>query len=174
LGKADVVVAHNGIDFDFKVINGRLLFHELAPPKPYRTIDTKREVKKVSRFNSNKLDDLGKLLLNERKIKTDFDLWLDWLDCINGKQKAWNRMLAYNKKDVELLERIYLKLRPWMKTHPNLTLFVPDAKCPKCGSEKIRYDRFVTTNTRTYQAFQCKDCGGWGRTTKFHSKTEHV
>jgi hypothetical protein len=171
LHKADIVVAHNGVDFDVKVINSRLLVHQIPPPLPYRVIDTKREMKKVARFNSNKLDDLGALLLNQRKIKTDFDLWLG---CINGDKKAWNQMVAYNKKDVELLERVYLRLRPWIKTHPNLTLLVPDAKCPKCGSERIRFEGFSWTNTRTYQSFQCKDCGGWGRSTKADSKTEHV
>jgi hypothetical protein len=163
LDEADVVVAHNGVDFDVKVINSRFLFHKLSPPSPYKVIDTKRETKKVARFNSNKLNDLGVLLGEGKKLKTDFNLWLG---CINGEEAAWKKMVSYNKQDVVLLEKIYLRLRPWIKTHPNLTILNPNAKCPKCESNKIQWRGTAVTSTCSYKRFQCLSCGGWGRATK--------
>jgi hypothetical protein len=171
LEEADVVVAHNGVDFDMKVINSRFLFHGIKPPAPYKVVDTKREAKKVARFNSNKLDDLGGLLGEGKKIKTDFDLWLG---CINGDKASWNKMVKYNKQDVLLLEKVYMRLRPWMNSHPNLALTNPKAKCGKCGSAHIQWRGTAVTTTRSYARFQCQDCGGWGRATKATGKQQEL
>jgi len=161
LNEADIVVAHNGDDFDVRTCNGRFIVHSMTPPKPFKTVDTKKVAARVARFNSNKLDDLGSLLVGERKIKTDFDLWEG---CINGDKKSWDKMLSYNKKDVLLLESIYLRLRPWIKDHPNFTR--GEISCPKCGSTKLQNRGLQVAITRTYQRYQCQNCGGWLRSVK--------
>jgi len=162
VNEADVIVAHNGDQFDIKVFQARFIFHSLNPPKPFKTIDTKKAVKRVARFNSNKLDDLCSLLENAKKIKTDFDLWEG---CIKGDRKAWAQMVKYNKKDILLLEKLYLRLRPWISNHPNFTV-VNRGLCPKCGSKNVQYRGFSITQSRRYRRFQCVDCGGWGRSVK--------
>jgi len=162
VNEADIIVAHNGDQFDIKVFQARFIFHGLKPPKPFKTIDTKKATKKVARFNSNKLDDLSALLENEKKIKTDFDLWQG---CIEGDPKSWALMVKYNKKDILLLEKLYLRLRPWISNHPNFTV-VNRAFCPKCNSKNIQYRGFTITQSRRYRRFQCLDCGGWGRAVK--------
>lgn len=158
--EADIIVAHNGKAFDIKTIQGRFILYGLTPPSPIKVIDTKTMTKAVARFNSNKLDDLANLLFNERKIKTDFDLWEG---CIEGDMKSWKKMVTYNKRDVSLLEKLYLRLRPWTTNHPNLGAFAEVQCCPKCGSTEIEYRGFAHTITRIYRRFQCKVCGGWGR-----------
>lgn len=163
LAEADVVVAHNGNSFDVKVINARFLFHKLPPPAPFKTVDTKLAVKKVARFNSHKLDDLGKLLGEGKKVKTDFDLWLG---CINGDKAAWAKMVKYNKQDVILLEKIYLRILPWISNHPNLTLLDSRAACPKCGSPKVQKRGYAYSATRKYQRMQCTSCGGWHKSSQ--------
>jgi len=35
-------------------------------------------------------------------------------------------MLEYNVHDVEITELVYLKLRPWMKSHPNMGVYNVD------------------------------------------------
>ena len=160
LEQADIVVAHNGDSFDFRVINARLIAHDHVPPAPYKTVDTKKVAKRVARFNSNRLDDLGVLLNIGKKIKTDFDLWEG---CINGNLDSWRRMVRYNERDVILLEKLYLRLRPWMKTHPN---FTRNHVCPKCGSKHLQSRGYAVTTTRKYQRFQCQGCGGWSRSLK--------
>jgi hypothetical protein len=160
LDEADIVVAHNGDDFDLRVCKARFIFHGLTPPAPFKTVDTKKVAKKVARFNSNKLDDLGQLLGIGKKIKTDFDLWQG---CIEGDPTSWNQMLTYNKKDVVLLEKMYKRLLPWMANHPNYAVLDGDAVCPKCGSREVHYRGYAMTQARQYRRFQCKECGGWGR-----------
>jgi len=161
LDQADVAVAHNGDDFDFRVIRGRFIYHDLTPPSPYRTVDTKKVAKKVGRFNSNRLDDLGAYFGEGRKIKTDFDLWEG---CIEGNLESWARMLKYNKQDVVLLEKVYKRLLPYTTNHPNVA--EEAAACPKCGSQHIQWRGEARTTTRVYKRFQCKECGGWGRAAK--------
>lgn len=163
LDKADIAVAHNGKDFDFRVITGRFLFHGLLPPAPYKIIDTKLISSRVARFNSNKLDDLGKHFGFGEKIKTNFDLWLG---CMRGDLKCWSDMVKYNKQDVRLLEKVYDRFLPYIVDHPNLAIFREDEVCPKCGSKNLKSWGIRITTTRSYRRFRCLDCGGWARSTK--------
>ena len=160
LDEADIVVAHNGDDFDFRVMRARFIFYELAPPAPFKTIDTKKVAKRVAKFNSNRLDDLGRYFDMGRKIKTTFELWQG---CIEGNPKAWAEMIRYNKHDVVLLEKVYKRLLPWIQDHPNYGLYVGDVVCPKCGSRQLQRRGKAVTNTRIYQRWQCQACGGWSR-----------
>lgn len=160
--EADIVVAHNGDSFDIKVALGRFILHGLLPPSPFKTVDTKKVVKEVARYNSNSLDDLCSLLGLGKKIRTDFDLWEG---CINGDMKCWKQMVKYNRMDVLLLEKLYYKLLPYAKTHPNLA-FWTRGTCPKCGGHNVQYRGVQRCITRQYQRFQCNDCGSWGRVAK--------
>jgi len=87
-----------------------------------------------------------------------------------GNKQEWKKMVDYNKQDVILLEKIYLRLRPWIKSHPNMGIYLDRAVCPKCGSGDIEFRGFTMTTTKKYHRFQCKNCGGWGR--KIHSEHE--
>jgi len=83
-------------------------------------------------------------------------------------------MKKYNKQDVLLLEKVYKKLRPWTPRHPNLSVFGKEDRpvCPHCASEKMYKDGKYHTNTNTYQAWECQDCGGWSRSRQhINSKT---
>jgi predicted RNA-binding Zn-ribbon protein involved in translation (DUF1610 family) len=159
--EADMIVAHNGDQFDIKVSQARFIFHKLNPPTPFKTVDTKKVAKGAFKFNSNKMDDIGSLLGLGRKIKTDFDLWEG---CINGDPVMWARMKRYNNYDVTLLERLYNRMLPWADKHPNFT--TGEVACPKCGSFDINYRGTQRAVTRSYNRFQCQKCGGWGRTVK--------
>ena len=46
LDEADIVVAQNGVRFDMKKINARLIQHGFGPPSPYRVVDTLSVAKK--------------------------------------------------------------------------------------------------------------------------------
>lgn len=114
LNEAEIVIGHNSDSFDHKKINARMLFWGMKPPSPYRTIDTLKIARQKFAMLSNKQDDIGKYLGTGRKIKTDKNLWLD---CIKGNKRALKDMAQYNAQDVVLLEKNYLKLRPWMLIH---------------------------------------------------------
>lgn len=167
LNEADAVVAHNGRAFDTRKINGRLFYHELPPPKPYHIIDTKVQSKQFG-FISNKLDELARMTLGERKMKNDgIDLWTR---CMSDKydKEAWEQMEKYCKKDVILLKRYYKRMLGWVKGHPNWNLDADrDQSCPNCGSyhrQKRGTQQYEgTTLTTIYQRFSCNECGKWYR-----------
>jgi len=163
--EADVVIAHNGDKFDIRKMNARFIYHNLTPPSPYKSIDTLKIARKYFKFNSNKLDDLGKHLGLGEKVKHEgFGLWLK---CMNGNKKAWKKMTKYNIQDVLLLEKIYYKFRPWIIGHPNYGTYLrKDFVCPNCGSTHVHKRGTYTTTTRVYQRFKCQECGAWSRSVK--------
>jgi uncharacterized protein YprB with RNaseH-like and TPR domain len=157
LSKADVLVAHNGDSFDLKKVCARFAAHSLPPLPPLATVDTKKIAKKHFAFNSNSLDDLGKLFGLGKKLKhSGFDMWLG---CMAGSAPAWKEMVKYNKLDVVLLEKIYLHMRPWMLRHPaNLTR---TDKCTKCRSSDVMKWGIRVTLGKPQQRWACKSCGGY-------------
>jgi len=162
--EADIIVAHNGDSFDIKKMNARFTYHGLTPPTPYKTVDTKKVAKKYFAFNSNSLNDLGKHLGLGKKVETGgFELWLG---CMRGDAQAWKKMKKYNKQDVLLLEKVYLRLRPWMVTHPNAGMYTDKLVCPRCGSGRIQSRGLYKNKTTEYKRTYCSDCGGWGRTNE--------
>lgn len=157
--EADVLVAHNGNAFDYKKCKAKFIEHGLKPPSLSKTVDTKLIARQAFNFNSNSLNDLGQTLKLGKKLETGgFQLWLD---CMAGKKKAWKQMIAYNKQDVILLEKVYLKLRAWAPNHPNLAMMQDRAGCPACGSEKTFKRGFIVLVSQKKQRHQCQDCGHW-------------
>src|SRR3990167_9203428 len=68
--EADIIIAHNGNQFDIKKANARFIKHKMSPPNPYKTLDTKLIAKRYLKMDSNKLDDIGDYFNIGRKINT--------------------------------------------------------------------------------------------------------
>lgn len=160
---ADVLIGHNIDNFDAPMLHVK--FAKLGMrPTVYRTVDTKKIAKRSFRFMSNKLDDLGNVLGVGRKLQTGgFELWEK---CIAGDPAAWRKMVRYNKQDVLLLERVYLRLRAWYPTHPNFALYSGEGdkpECPVCESTKVQRRGYRVMTTRRAARFQCQNpkCGHW-------------
>lgn len=164
VNQADILVAHNALGFDIKKLNTRFIKHGLNPPKPYQVVDTLQVARNNFALTSNKLDDLCEFFGFPRKIKTDFELWKR---CFYGDAEALTEMSNYNKNDSIILEEVYLKLRPWIKNHPNYNLWSVDnvSVCPNCGGE-IEFGKDYYTPLNRYDGWRCKDCGAVGRSKK--------
>jgi hypothetical protein len=107
---------------------------------------------------SNSLDDLGQNLGLGRKMKhAGFDMWLG---CMAGEVKHWRNMEKYNKQDVVLLEKVYLRLRGYMSNHPHSFSGAP---CEVCESTKLIYRGYLQTKTKLYRRTMCTGCGSWGK-----------
>lgn len=166
INEADVVIAHNGNRFDIPRINSRFLINGLTPTKPYFSIDTYQVAKRQFGFSSNKLDALAGYFNIPHKLHTDFDLWKK---CLQGDKKALSYMLKYNKKDVAILEEVYLKLRPWIKNHPNIgNLAGQEEACAACGSNDITilHDKYYYTSVGKYLLYKCNKCNAISRGRK--------
>lgn len=157
--EADVLIAHNGDNFDVKKAKTRMIFYGFSPPKILKTIDTKKIAKNKFGFNSNSLNDVAKYLKLGTKVQhTGFSLWQD---CLKNDKKAWALMKKYNIQDVLLLEMVYKKLLPWIENHPSVAKFLRRVGCPNCGGEDI-VKRGIRANTASLQQqWNCNLCSSW-------------
>lgn len=157
MSEADAVVTFNGDKFDLPKLNGAFVESGLPPLPPTPSIDLRRTTKKLG-YISGKLMFLGGHLGIGEKIDTGgFKLWADVL---KGDERAWAKMVRYNKQDVVLLERLYTRLRPYIKSHP--ALYRRDSMCcPACGSGKVQRRGHRRTKAFTIERLNCQGCGSW-------------
>jgi len=159
LDEADVVVAHNAYNFDIKVMNGIFLKYGMSPPSKYHVIDTLRVARKQFRLFSNKLDYLGGYLKLGNKIENDG--WKLWVGCLKNDSNSWEKMIEYNIRDVELLEDVYNKLKPWVQSSFNYAAYLEleTEGCKNCGGTSLAKNGFDVRRGGIYQRYRCKDCG---------------
>lgn len=168
--KADIIIAHNGDNFDIRKSNTRFAKADLGPPSPFQSVDTKKAAQKTLNLPSYKLDYIARFYGLPVKIKTDFDWWKQCVDdelfTKTQRKKALKRMFDYNKQDINVLEEVYLKLRPWTRSHPNVSLYMDCEafRCSNCGNENVKaLNRPYVTPAGMYDAFRCMGCGAIGR-----------
>lgn len=162
LEQADAVVHYNGSRFDIPTLNKEFLLGGLTPPASFQQIDLLKTARQQFKFPSNKLDYVAKALnVGGKLVHAGHQLWVD---CLAGKEEAWKQMEEYNKNDVLLLEKVYYKLLPWIKNHPNVSVYndTPHS-CVVCGSTALNKRGFHYTSVAKYQRYQCKDCGAWSK-----------
>jgi len=161
LDDADLVIGHNSDKFDNKKANARFVYHDIAEPSPYEKADTLKIARSNFKFDSNRLDDLAQYLGIGTKQGNHGDLWHA---CLHRDEKAWRKMKAYNKQDVHLTEQVYLKLRSWHKSHPNMSKYrknEEDVICPTCSSTNYWKRGYLGVASRWKQRYECTDCGRW-------------
>lgn len=163
---SDIVVCHGGDYFDIPNINTRFVVFGMGPTTHYRQIDTLKVAQRQFGFTHNSLAALADFFGIVSKIETTFDLWKR---CFIGDEKALFEMESYNRRDVEILEEVYLKLRPWIKSHPNLSIYDNSVEltCPHCRGHNLKPDGgYYTTQTGRYPTYRCFDCGATPRDRK--------
>jgi len=161
LEAADVVVHYNGAKFDIPTLHKEFILHGIVRPAPSKQIDLLTVARTQFKFVSNKLDYVAQTLKLGRKTKHQGHEM--WIQCMAGDADAWKTMEDYNKQDVVILEKLYHKLLPWMKTHANRTLYGEDLVCPTCGHEDYQRRGYAFSSAGKYARYQCKGCAGWFR-----------
>jgi len=160
LDECDIFVAHNA-RFDVGWFNQRCLYWGMNPPSPYKVIDTLRELKQICALPSNSLAASANYFeLPNRKL--DNAGWSLWQRCMQGEPEAFDEMETYNIGDITTLEDLYLKLRPFMKNHPNVALYQDsqDECCVACGSNKLEVivGKSAYTQLSEFEVLRC-ECG---------------
>jgi uncharacterized protein YprB with RNaseH-like and TPR domain len=165
--EADELVGHNGDRFDLPWIRTRCLLHKISVFPSYVTIDTLKHARSKFKFNSNKLDYIAKFLGLGGKIHTSYELWKNIV--LNKDSKALEEMVTYCKQDVNLLEKVYEALSPYIpaKTHYGVLLGGETHSCPECGNDKMILSKKRTSALGTIRVqLQCKKCN------KYHTISE--
>lgn len=161
LSSADILLGQNSDNFDVKMANYFFLLTGLDPIPPVKYIDTKKVAKRYFRFMNNTLDNIGEELgLGGKTDITYKDLWVKAF--LEQDKKSWRLMDVYCKNDVHQTTQAYLKMRPFMHSHPSLSRITGDScSCPRCGSYVFRLKAYRTSNTSRYRQYQCKECFGY-------------
>jgi uncharacterized protein YprB with RNaseH-like and TPR domain len=132
MNEADILVGWNSAAFDHKHIRREFLEAGLAPPSETKDLDLMSIVKANFLFPSNKLDYVAQKLGVGAKVKhSGFELWID---CMSGNDKAWREMKRYQIQDVELLDKLYEVLLPWL---PGKTSVTSKEKQEMAGTDKV-------------------------------------
>ena len=164
--KADVVVAHNALAFDVKMLQARCMVNGLPPLPVVKVVDTLQMAKKNFRLPNNKLDSIVQLLGLGAKLDTGgISLWRD---VQQGDLNALDKMVEYCRHDTELLEKVYLQLRSFgTASNFNAANYYNglDTRCPTCGSTDVETTgRAVFTDVSKFEEVRCNSCGGVHRT----------
>lgn len=156
LEEADAVVHYNGKSFDIPTLNKDFVKYGLDEPMPFKNIDLLDTVRSRFRLASNKLDFVLQYFgLGEKQKHKGMSMWLA---CMEGDDEAWESMEAYNKQDVTELEKLYTHLLPWIRNHPNMSVFFEERVCPRCGGSHVNKKGFEITNAGKYQRYRCMTC----------------
>jgi predicted RNA-binding Zn-ribbon protein involved in translation (DUF1610 family) len=164
MDEADAICHYNGTRFDIPVLNKEFILAGMSPPAPSKDIDLLRTARARFKFTSNKLDYVAQVL--GVGCKSGHAGYQMWIDCMNGEERAWKSMERYNKQDVILLEKVYDRVRPWIKNHPNQNMYGTNMACPACGSDKMQRRGTAVSISVLYQRYQCMACGKWARGEK--------
>ena len=175
LNNADIVIAHNGDNFDLKMARRVFLKHNFAPPKYYYSVDTLKIVRRAFKLPSNRLGSIAKFLGVEDK--QDSGGMKLWVGCMQGDESSLEKMMQYNKQDVIVLEQVYDKLIAWDKA-PKHGLYInrdvgvnQGMACPKCGDSDTIVIGTVATATGIYHQHRCNSCNGVSRCNKVVGST---
>lgn len=182
LDVADVVVGWNSKAFDVKKLNDQLIALGFPPYSPFKQVDVMAEKKKLTKSNSNSLDSTSEHWGTGRKVKHEG--WPLWMKCIEDDKKAQKLMKAYCIRDVDITEKNYLFMRPWIRNHPHVGAYrnLPDA-CRICGREDMWQSRGLSEPTMSgarHRRYQCQTLNpitgkagcSWSRSRKPEVKGE--
>jgi len=166
--EAEEVVSHNGDHFDIKWIRTRFLMHGYKSIPNIKSVDTLQISRSKFNFQSNRLDAIGKQLKIGGKLETGgIQLWHDIIQ--RNSSKAMKLMVQYCKRDVELLEKVYVKLEGFNKpkTHVAINSGGSDkCDCPYCGSHQTWLKkRQINVSGVVTVEMVCKGCNKYFTTS---------
>lgn len=160
INDSDEVVGHNSDRFDLKWIRTRCLIHGHKSLPEFKSIDTLKISRQKFNFPSNRLDAIGKYLgFGGKKDTGGIQLWHDIIQ--SNSSKAMTKMIEYCKRDVELLEKVYLKMEGYAKpkTHIGRYMDNDSCSCPKCGCERTHLNkRIILASGSVLANMRCKSC----------------
>lgn len=115
LGQFDRVVAHYGKKFDIPYLRTRALICGLKFPAfgELYLDDTWQWAKNKLKLNSNRLEVICRTILGETQ-KTHIE-YKYWVGGTRGDEQSLRYILDHNKKDVLDLERVWKKLRDFVR-----------------------------------------------------------
>lgn len=173
VNQADIVSGHNLDAFDLKILTMRLMTLGLPPIHRSRTIDTLKEMRKISKFASNRLSYLTERFGVSEKTEAP-----DWGLVMAGDSGELSKCREYCKDDVNASHDLLTKLMPHMKSTFDINAWheLPVYVCPSCGShDTVKNGSYPSWGGARRSRYQCKSCGRfYSETTLMRRRTGNV
>lgn len=167
LDKLDILIAHNGDEFDVKIMNSELAFHKMSPLH-FRTIDTLKLIRSTFKLPSYKLDYINDYFGISRKIHNDGQVL--WDKCLKGDKKSLKEMEIYNQGDIVATDDLFWTIQPYVKGLPNFSTYKNELNSKECNcGGKFVSDKshpYWYTNLAKYERYVCSNCGAVTRGRK--------
>lgn len=116
LEEFDLIVSYYGGHwrFDLPMLNTRLLVYGEKPLSPKFHLDLYSVAKKSLRFKRLNLAIIAKFFgIGELKTQIDPNDWVE--AAMDGSRKALKEIIRHNKGDVEILDKLFPKLIPFVR-----------------------------------------------------------
>lgn len=160
---AKVLVSQNGKSFDHKVMNWRLNVHKLPPLSKATIFDTLSLSRQSFFMASHKLDYRSKVYGLGGKVKMHLS---DWVDVVEGKAGALEKMVEYGCKDILDLQEIFWREIGHYTKIPaglNLLLYPPEPRreCPWCAKARRSKFKIIPVQRAMKTFWKCENCGNF-------------
>lgn len=161
LGQADFVTTHNGDRADLPWFRESLPQYGLKYPKPFKSIDTYKVMRReFPAYHSKSLVEAAKFLGIPYTKQGRWSLEVADAACA-GDRAMREQLETYQLGDVVLQGAVYDGLRGYMPNHPHFDGNDSELQCNQCASVDLRRDGEVLKVVQTKAAYQCRNCGGW-------------
>ncbi len=161
---ADILIGYNSNQHDIPKSQTRFLIHQLPEPRYFQSIDVYTTIANRFSMTSNSMDYVNYTLGLDRKREHEgLNLWTR---CMAGEKLALDEMELYNRQDIVSLHSMYMRIRPWIRNHPNIGLYHNEegCVCKYCGSQDLSWsENSSPINSGIYKSFRCNNCTGIGR-----------
>ena len=157
---ARVAISQNGRNFDHKVLNWRMNVQGLPPLDKVTIYDTLTLSRAAFRPPSHKLDYRSKAYGLGGKLRMHLP---DWIDVVERKPGALEKMVRYGCKDILDLRTIFWRELPYYKKLPaDLYLLInpkPDrVACPRCAAAHQTKFQTLPENHKNKTYYRCTRC----------------
>jgi uncharacterized protein YprB with RNaseH-like and TPR domain len=165
LEEADLIVGHNADKFDWRMLNTLRLRYGLPSINwELKSEDTLKQMRKYFKLPYYNLDYLTSTLGVGKKG----DMCLqDWVNIIDHKDsKSLDKMVKYCKNDVLVLQKLYERIKPYLKPKLNMYKTQQERVCPVCGSIDTVRNGTRVINGKVFQQYHCKGHNGYAGRVK--------
>lgn len=104
LSKHDILIAHNGLNYDLPFLRTRMAKHSMQPLRSFKLVDPVQVARRSLRMSGNSLERIADFLGCNTKTTVDGNLWLR--AALDGDRKAMDAIVDHCCEDVKMLERI--------------------------------------------------------------------